>query len=583
VRIRGKGDEAGDLELGEMDMADRETTGHGGAGRGPRMFRGHRRHGEPTSPGDHIDWGQVWFTKLARFHGVGEPAKWTFGRDEVVAYLKSLKAYGTPTWKRLRAVEGLMEYQRSARKGEAPFLADMRDILQERAGQERLGSAEGDEVDESPGKIDPNEPEVIQELRRALRVQHKALKTERAYVGRVWAFMEKRQLDTLESFKKITARDVEAHLTELAVRENVAESTQDQAYYALLFLFRYVLKRDMDCIDAVRSTKPKLVPTVMSRDEIGRVFSHLDGLMLTMAQVLYGAGLRLNECLRLRVKDIDFDQMQIIVKRGKGKKDRITPFPNQLREPLKRLVQRRLILHERDLEEGKASVWLPHALSVKYPNAHLEFKWQFVFASDRLSRDPRTGKLHRHHIHKSTFPANLARAVEMARIPKLITSHTFRHSFATHLLLDGADIRTVQELLGHNDVKTTMIYLHVLNRHDVRVVSPLDRMLGPGPDVASGVEVESQERPGASSGKLEATPQGREELRLSESSEPVEEGEEARVGALESHDDAEHDREEPLAEESVQAQVAEVGQRRFARMLKVVKSFRWAQWVPKLF
>jgi integron integrase len=547
------------------------------------MFRGHRRHGEPESLGDQIDWGQIWFTKLARFHGIGEPAKWTFGRDEVVAYLKGLKAHGTPTWKRLRAVEGLMEYQQSVRKVDAPFLADMRDTLQERASQERLGEAEGEEVDESPGKIDPNEPEVIRELRRALRVQHKALKTERAYVGRVWAFMEKRRLDTLESFKKITARDVEAHLTELAVRENVAESTQDQAYYALLFLFRYVLKRDMDCIDAVRSTKPKLVPTVMSRDEIGRVFSNLDGLMLTMAQVLYGAGLRLNECLRLRVKDIDFDQMQIIVKRGKGKKDRLTPFPKQLREPLKRLVQSRLILHERDLAEGKASVWLPHALSIKYPNAHTEFKWQFVFASERLSRDPRTGKLHRHHIHKSTFPANLARAVEMARIPKLITSHTFRHSFATHLLLDGADIRTVQELLGHNDVKTTMIYLHVLNRHDVRVVSPLDRMLGPGPDAANGGEMDSRERQPVNSDKLEATQQEREEIRKPESSEPDEESEEPCVGVPESHDDEVHDREELLAKELEHAQAGELGQGRIARMLKVVKSFRWAQWVPKLF
>jgi integron integrase len=546
------------------------------------MFRGHRRHGEPTSPGDHIDWGQVWFTKLARFHGVGEPAKWVFGRDEVVAYLKALKAHGTPTWKRLRAVEGLMEYQQSVRKADAPFLADMRDTLQERAGQERLGSAEGDEVDESPGKIDPNEPEVIRELRRALRVQHKALKTERAYVGRVWAFMEKRRLDTLESFKKITARDVEAHLTELAVRENVAESTQDQAYYALLFLFRYVLKRDMDCIDAVRSTKPKLVPTVMSRDEITRVFSHLDGLMLTMAQVLYGAGLRLNECLRLRVKDIDFDQMQIIVKRGKGKKDRITPFPNQLREPLKRLVQRRLMLHERDLAEGKASVWLPHALSIKYPNAHTEFKWQFVFASERLSRDPRTGKLHRHHIHKSTFPLNLARAAEMAKIPKQVTSHTFRHSFATHLLLDGADIRTVQELLGHNDVKTTMIYLHVMNRHDVRVVSPLDRLLGPGSDSGSGGEPVMSERPVACSDTPETASQDHEETGRAESPESdgesmqgCDEASPFQVGHLTVS-------EEPQVDESMQGVVEESSKGRLGRMLKLMRRFRLGHWISRV-
>ncbi len=594
-------------------MADRDATDRGRpTGPGPRRFRGYRRDGQPASGPGPVDWGRIWFDKLARFHHVKEPSTWTFGREEVIEFLKHQKARGTPTWKRLRAVEALMEYQRSVRRVELPELADIRDTLQERASQERSGLTGDDEVEESPGLIDPKEPEVIQELRRALRVQHKAVKTERAYVGQVLAFMRKRRLSTLESFKKITASDVEAHLTELAVRDNVAESTQDQAYYALLFLFKYVLKRDMECIDAVRSTKPKRVPTVMSREEVSKVFSHLDGITLTMAKVLYGAGLRLSECLRLRVKDIDFDQMQIIVRRGKGKKDRITPFPKQLRATLKRLIEKRLWTHERDLEEGKASVWLPHALSVKYPNAHREFKWQYVFASERISRDPRNGNQHRHHIHKGTFPAHLARAVEQAGIQKQITSHTFRHSFATHLLSDGADIRTVQELLGHNDVKTTMIYLHVLNRQDVRVVSPLDRLLGPGDDSErSGGEPELRERldrpeatrqdhdeePETEEGTRDcqdvSQPHG-EELNAREE-EPVEKSGQGVSAVCIAADPiiesvaAEMDcvvleREGACAEhDSSRVVEDDLSSGRFARMLKLVRNIRWHQWIPRVF
>jgi hypothetical protein len=217
----------------------------------------------------------------------------------------------------------------------------------------------------------------------------------------------------------------------------------------------------------------------MSREEVVRVLEHLAGTYLTIAMILYGAGLRLSECLRLRIKDLDFDQRQILVRRSKGKKGRVTPMPEQLVEPLRRLVERRRQLHEQDLSDGTASVWLPFALSRKYPNAYREFCWQYLFASARLSRDPRTGRMHRHHLHKDTFPKHLAEAVKRAGIDKQITSHTFRHSFATHLLMDGVDIRTVQELLGHADIKTTMIYLHVLNRHDVTVTSPLDRLLAP--------------------------------------------------------------------------------------------------------
>lgn len=608
---------------------DRYAPAGASPGRPPR----YRRDGQVEKPADQIDWGQVWFGKLVRFHRVSEPRKWTFSREEVIAFLRNQKSKGAPAWKRLKVIEALMDFQRSVMKADQPELVDIRDALRERAARDHSETTGGDEVEESPGLIDPQEPEALQELRRALRVQHRAFTTELAYVGRVRAFMDKRQLDTIASFKKITAKDVEAHLTEMAVRDNVAETTQDQAYYALLFLFTHVLKRDLQCIDAVRSTKPKRVPTVMSRDEVATVLSQLDGVALTIAKVLYGAGLRLSECLQLRIKDIDFDQMQIIVRRGKGKKDRITPFPKQLLESLKRLIQRRLALHDRDLEEGKASVWLPHALSVKYPNAHRQFKWQYVFASERISRDPRTGKMHRHHLHKSTFPSHLARAVEQAGIRKLITSHTFRHSFATHLLMDGADIRTVQELLGHNDVKTTMIYLHVLNRQDIHVISPLDRLLGPASDPESGRKPALRERQRARLDRPKPVLLDWQEMRQPEISESAQEGTQNWDEAPQPHGKQPHAREDQPAEESIHSLSAaciaarplhgshriaprkaeqpcmeaacdwgaldqrsesaeqhsgrvveeDLGLGRFDRMLRLMKSMRWNCWIPRLF
>jgi len=342
-------------------------------------------------------------------------------------------------------------YQKTFFTHAAVDLTAICNTLREHAEKERAveRSVESDQwdgtsIDEAVGLIDPSEPELIRELRRALRLNKRELETERAYVSQVQAFMRTRSLDSIASCASIGPKDVEAFLTDKAVRGNVAESTQDQAFYALLFLFQHVLKREMGCIDAVRSTKPKRVPTVMSHDEVAGVLGELRGTYLLIAQILYGAGLRLSECLRLRTKDIDFDQMQIVVRHGKGKKDRLTPLPKELVEPLKKALRSRQILHDKDVDDGTASVWLPRAIGRKYPNAHREYKWQYLFASAKLSKDPRTGRLHRHHLHKGTFPTHLAIAVKRAGVNKLVTSHTFRHSFATHLLMDGADIRTVQ-------------------------------------------------------------------------------------------------------------------------------------------
>ena len=256
----------------------------------------------------------------------------------------------------------------------------------------------------------------------------------------------------------------------------MAPSTQNQAFHALLFLFEYVLKRDIGRIEATRASKGKQIPTVMSTGEIERVLRHLDGIHLILAKLMYGCGLRISEALGLRVKDIDFDNGRLEIHTSKGGKSRLVPLPRGLQEPLKRVLRSRKCLHDQDVADGCASVWLPHALERKYPNAAGDWRWQFVFASHRLSRDPHSGKVHRHHLHRDTFPKRLREAVRKAEVAKAITSHTFRHSFATHLLQAGTDIRTIQEFLGHKDVSTTMIYTHAVEREKETVVSPLDRL-----------------------------------------------------------------------------------------------------------
>ena len=324
------------------------------------------------------------------------------------------------------------------------------------------------------GRIDPNEPEPIQALRRELRRLHRALKTEKAYVLRVNQFMRRFKIETLQDLEAVGEGEITEFLTEMAVDRNVAASTQNQAFNALLFLFQRVLKRELRFIDAVRASGPLRLPVVLSWEEINRLLAQLGGRELLMAQLLYGAGLRLMDCLRLRVKDIAFDLGQVVVRDGKGAKDRITVLPETALEALRTQIEMARQIHARDFAEGFGRVWLPYALAQKYPNADREFAWQFVFPASRRGRDPRTGEVRRHHLHESVFAKALGRAVERARIEKHITSHAFRHSFATHMLADGYDIRVVQELLGHKDVKTTQIYTHVLNRPGISVKSPLD-------------------------------------------------------------------------------------------------------------
>lgn len=316
-------------------------------------------------------------------------------------------------------------------------------------------------------------PRLLDQVRHVLRRKHYSIRTEEAYVAWVRRFVlfhDKRHP------RELGAAEVESFLTHLAVAGEVAASTQNQAYSALLFLYTEVLQQPFERpVVAARARQPQRMPTVLTREETQAVLSALSGVHQLMAKLLYGSGLRLLECLRLRVKDIDMPQHQLIVRDGKGGKDRVTMLADSLIPPLTEHLARVRLLHEQDTRNGYGHVFLPNALARKLPHAPREWRWQYVFPAERLSSDPRSGVVRRHHADESGLQKAVRRATELANINKRVSCHTFRHSFATHLLEDGYDIRTVQELLGHQDVKTTMIYTHVLNRGGRGVRSPLDR------------------------------------------------------------------------------------------------------------
>jgi integron integrase len=316
-------------------------------------------------------------------------------------------------------------------------------------------------------------PKLLDQIRNAARLRHFSIRTEEAYLNwikRFIIFHNKRHP------RDMSAADIEHFLSHLATERNVASSTQNQALSAIIFLYREVLKLDMPRLeDVVRPKRPKRLPVVLTRDEVQAVLSKLSGSHWLMASLLYGSGLRIMECVRLRSKDVDFDSNQLIIRDGKGGKDRVSVLPQALIRPLQLHVAKVRLLHQEDLAIGSGEVYLPHALERKYPNAPKEWWWQYVFPAAKLSIDPRSDKQRRHHISEDTLQRAVKAAIRKAGICKPASCHTFRHSFATHLLEDGYDIRTVQELLGHNDVRTTMIYTHVLNRGGKAVKSPLDR------------------------------------------------------------------------------------------------------------
>ena len=423
-----------------------------------------------------LKWAKIWARKLGDFHQRQRQFDWAFSADDVIAFLRSKRDAGVPAWKRMKIIEGLILFCTDLQKRSADELIPLREKMVQIIQVERAKGLGFDTIEESVGRINPREPDAIQEFRRQMRRSGMALLTERSYVSKLKRFMGDRGLTCLADFAHITDRDVEAHLTDLAVDGNVSASAQNGAFYALLKFFTLVLKRDMGRIEAIRASKGKQIPTVLSPPEVNRVLAGLRGVYLVIAQLLYGCGMRISEALRLRVKDLDFENRMIAIYQSKGGKSRLVPMPETLVAPLERWVRSRTVLHEHDLSDGIASVWLPDALSRKYPSAHRELRWQYLFASSRLSRDPRTGRFHRHHLDADTFAKYLRVAVEAAKILKHVTSHTFRHCFATHLLHTGTNIRKIQQLLGHSDVKTTEIYTHVPDPRDATTISPLDQL-----------------------------------------------------------------------------------------------------------
>lgn len=323
-------------------------------------------------------------------------------------------------------------------------------------------------------KSDIAKPRLLDQVRDRIRVLHYSRATEKTYVHWIVDFVRR---SGMRHPAEMGAANVEAYLSHLATARDVAAGTQNQAMHAILFLYKQVLGIDLPWLDGITRARPsKRLPTVLTQQETRALLASTNGLPGLVIRLLYGTGMRLMEGLRLRAKDINFAGRCIIVRGGKGDKDRVVPLPESLVEPLKSRLAERRKMHDIDLAKGMADVELPHALERKYQNAGKEFGWQYVFAAADYSTDPRSGVIRRHHLHEKTIQRHVRDAARRAGIDKPTHPHTLRHSFATHLLESGADIRTVQELLGHSDVSTTMIYTHVLNRGGRGVISPLDRI-----------------------------------------------------------------------------------------------------------
>jgi integron integrase len=316
-------------------------------------------------------------------------------------------------------------------------------------------------------------PKLLDIYRETLRVKHYSARTEDTYVTWVKNFI---LFHNKRHPREMGVNEVGQYLTHLASSREVSASTQNQAFSAILFLYRHILHIDLDeaALSQFRPQRSRTVPTVLSKEEVKKLLANLTGTPKLIAQVMYGGGLRVMETLRLRVKDIDFDNHQIIVRDGKGENDRFTILPDALIEPLRIHLQHVKIVHQKDLLDGFGAVYLPLALAQKYSHANMEWIWQYIFPAADLAKDKREGVTRRHHIHETVIQKAIREAARRAKIDKHVTPHTLRHSFATHLLQNNYDIRTIQELLGHKDVKTTMIYTHVLQRGGLAVKSPLD-------------------------------------------------------------------------------------------------------------
>ena len=312
-------------------------------------------------------------------------------------------------------------------------------------------------------------------MRGAIRVKHYSYRTEQTYVQWVKRFIV---FSGKRHPSEMGEAEVAAFLTDLAVEGRVSLGTQNQALNALVFVYKYVLRRPLgDVVGAVRAKQRQRLPVVLTPSEVSALLGHLEAVYWLIGCLLYGSGLRLRESVGLRVKDLDFDHRALLVRDGKGGKDRVVTMPEELIIPLGRHLEGRRTVHERGLARGHGAVWLPHALARKYPSASTQWVWQYVFAASRLGPDRKTGAIRRHHVHASAIQKSIKHAVRQAGIEKLATCHTLRHSFATHLLERGMDLRTIQEQLGHSNIKSTHIYTHVIERGGLGVQSPLGAAL----------------------------------------------------------------------------------------------------------
>ncbi|PKL81755.1 MAG: integron integrase [Ignavibacteriae bacterium HGW-Ignavibacteriae-3] len=312
---------------------------------------------------------------------------------------------------------------------------------------------------------------LLDEVRSTLRANHYSRKTEESYISWIRQFI---LFNNKIHPENLGPADIKNFINHLSIERHVSSSTQNQALQGILYLYKNVLKKEIGWIDDIKhATRVKHLPVVFSKREVIKIFEHLEGIPRLVISLLYGGGLRLSECLNLRVKDIDFDYNQIIIRDGKGEKDRHTVLPVSIQPELKKHLNEVYRLHKKDLARGRGSTILPYALKKKYPNANKEFGWQYAFPADKFIKEEESGLLFRYHIHETTIQRAVKEAIKKSGINKQGSPHTFRHSFATHLLENGSDIRTIQELLGHQSVKTTMIYTHVLNR-GIGVKSPLD-------------------------------------------------------------------------------------------------------------